>query len=234
MRAFFTIDVEQDCPPFRSSYQGIEEGLPKLLQLLKQKNIVATFFVTGDVARRYPKIIQTIVDEGHELGCHGDTHARFDHMTPQQAEAEIRTATETLRQFYPVVSFRAPNLQFPTRFLEILSNNGYKIDSSEAKHKKPWLKVRPEAGLLRVPVSTTSLVLRLSPWLRTLFLGHMKDPVVLFVHPWEFVDLQKEDLRFDCRWRTGDYSLNAIAETITSLQNRGASFNLLRTILANP
>lgn len=234
MRAFFTIDVEQDCPPFRSSYQGIEHGLPKLVEILKQKNILATFFVTGDVARRYPRIIQDIVDGGHEIGCHGDTHARFDKITDQQAEAEIKAATETLRQFYPVVSFRAPNLQFPKKYLSILCENGYKIDSSEARHKKPWLKTRMESGLLRVPTSTTSLVLRLSPLLRNLFLRQMKDPVVLFVHPWEYIDLQQEKLRFDCRWRTGNFSVNAITETITFLQKKGGSFQTLHSILANP
>ncbi len=234
MRAFFTIDAEQDCPPFRSSFRGIEDGLPKLLEVLKQKNVLATFFVTGDVARRYPSTIQEIAEGGHEIGCHGDTHARFDHMSYGEAESEIQSATETLREFYPVISFRAPNLQLPKRYLRILAANGYLIDSSEGRHKKPWLKVRKELGVLRVPVSTTSLVLRLSPMLRTLFLRWMKDPVVLFVHPWEFVDIQCEKLRLDCRWRTGAYSLGAISQTIDYFHKNHASFQPLCTILANP
>ncbi|TAN39861.1 MAG: polysaccharide deacetylase, partial [Nitrospirae bacterium] len=64
MRTFFTVDVEQDCPPFRSSFRGIEHGLPKLVEILKQKKIPATFFVTGDVARRYPAVIRELVDAG--------------------------------------------------------------------------------------------------------------------------------------------------------------------------
>lgn len=234
MRAFFTIDVEQDCPPFRSTYRGVEQGLPKLAGILKQKNVLATFFVTGDVARRYPSIIRELVAAGHEIGCHGDTHARFDQMTLPQAEAEVRSATETLREFYPVVSFRAPNLQFPGNYLKLLTDHGYRLDSSEARHKRPWLAVRRESGILRVPVSTTSLVLRLSPFLRDLFLGRMTDPVVLFAHPWEYIDLQAEDLRFDCRWRTGAYSQNALTETITFFQRKGASFLPMNTILAKP
>jgi hypothetical protein len=155
-------------------------------------------------------------------------------MTPQQAMAEIRLATDTLRQFYPVISFRAPNLQFPKKYLGCLAENGYLIDSSEGRHKRPWLKVRKELGILRVPVSTTSLVLRLSPMIRGLFLRGMKDPVVLFVHPWECVDLQRENLRLDCRWRTGPFSLEAIAKTITHLQKKSITFQQLKSILANP
>jgi peptidoglycan/xylan/chitin deacetylase (PgdA/CDA1 family) len=224
MRAFFTVDVEQDCPPFRSSYHGIEQGLPKLAELFKQKKIKATFFVTGDVARRYPSVIQDLVNDGHEIGCHGDTHARFDQMSFVEAQRDIQAATETLRHFYPVVSFRAPNLQFPEPYLKILAENGYLIDSSEGRHKKPWLKVRSDYGMTRVPVSTTSLVLRLKPRLRRFFLSRMCDPIVLFVHPWEFVDLQKEDLRFDCRWRTGAFSLTAAAESIDYFVEQGTPF----------
>lgn len=234
MRAFFTVDVEHDCPPFRSSYHGIERGMPKLIEILKQKEIAATFFVTGDVARRYPAMIQELVAAGHEIGCHGDTHARFDHLNYQEAEVEIERASETLRQFYPVISFRAPNLQFPRQYIPILAKNGYKIDSSGAKHKRFGLKTSHEAGILRVPTSTTSLILRLSPIFRNFFLRQMEDPVVLFVHPWEYIDLQNEDLRFDCRWRTGTFSLNAITETITFFQKQGALFQPLNAILATP
>lgn len=232
MRTFFTVDIEQDCPPFRSTFGGIEQGLPKLSAILKQKKIVATFFVTGDIARRYPATIREIANAGHEIGCHGDTHARFDQINYKQAQTEIRQATETLRTIYPVVSFRAPNLQMPEQYLEILSEYGYQIDSSGARHKRPWLKPQYTCGIVRIPVSTTSLVLRLSPPFRNFFLRQMKDPVVLFVHPWEFIDLQNEKLRFDCRWRTGEFSLNAIAETIDFFQKKGASFQTLNSMLS--
>ena len=231
MRTFFTVDVEQDCPPFRSSFRGIEQGLPKLCEIHKQKKIRATFFVTGDVARRYPALIRELVAAGHEIGCHGDTHARFDKIAEAEARLEITRATEILRQFYPVVSFRAPNLQMPEKYLPILAEHGYKIDSSGACHKRPGLKPRCEHGLLRVPVSTTSLILRLKPRFRNFFLRLLKDPVVLFVHPWEFVDLQNEKLRLDCRWRTGDFSLTAISETLSFFQDQGATFMPLFSVL---
>ena len=45
-----TIDVEEDCPPMLTSTRGMEEGLPKLLDLFKKEGIKATFFVTGMMA----------------------------------------------------------------------------------------------------------------------------------------------------------------------------------------
>ena len=49
----------------------------------------------------------------------------------------------------------------------------------------------------------------------------LSDPVVLFVHPWEFVDLTRERLRYDCRFRTGDVALRCLREVID--RSRGAA-----------
>jgi peptidoglycan-N-acetylglucosamine deacetylase len=57
------------------------------------------------------------------------------------------------------------------------------------------------------------------PWLAAL-----RDPVVLFVHPWEFVDLTRERLRYDCRFRTGDVALRCLRAVIDAFARRGASF----------
>lgn len=224
MRVFITADLEQDCPPFRNTHRGITEGMPELLTLLNDANISATFFTTGDIARRFPETIKEIVSKGHELGCHGDTHQRFDRLDDKRAEEEITAATKILRAFYPVSSFRAPYLRFPRRYLKYLEAAGYKIDSSLAKHKNPFIKTSVVDGITRIPVSTTSLVLRSPPLLRNFFLKRLKDPVVLFTHPWEFVDFRHEPLRFDCRFRTGGQALEALRQTISFYKAMNAGF----------
>ena len=59
----------------------------------------------------------------------------------------------------------------------------------------------------------------------------LRDPVVLFVHPWEFVDLTRERLRYDCRFRTGDFALRALREVIELFQRRGATFLPMRELV---
>mgnify|MGYP000246377619 CR=1 FL=1 len=66
-----TIDVEHDCPPFLTTYRGIEHGMPRLLALFHEEAIAATFFTTGDVARRYPDTVRAVVAAGHELALVG-------------------------------------------------------------------------------------------------------------------------------------------------------------------
>jgi peptidoglycan/xylan/chitin deacetylase (PgdA/CDA1 family) len=47
---------------------------PRLLDLLKQRGIKATFFVVGQNAAQYPEILKRIAAEGHELANHSYTH----------------------------------------------------------------------------------------------------------------------------------------------------------------
>src|SRR5262245_28076948 len=120
MQVAITVDMEHDCPPFLTSYRGVTEGAPRLLDLLAAEGVPATFFTTGDVARRYPETVEAIVAGGHELGCHGDSHRRFSTLDRDTARQEIEQASETLRRFYPVTAFRAPNLDFPEGYLPLL------------------------------------------------------------------------------------------------------------------
>ena len=232
MNACFTVDVEHDCPPYLRSWRGIEEGLPRLLAMLAEEHVRATFFTAGDVVRRYPRAVQAIVDGGHELGCHGDTHRNFSTLTAGQSEEEIARASAALRAFGPVVSFRAPFLQFPTEFVPLLARHGYRLDSSEGRHKTLRASVRSEHDVLRVPASITSSTLRWPRAPRDFLLRRLKPPAVLFVHPWEFVDLRRERLRYDCRFRTGDEALACARSALRVLTARGAVFGVMRDCVA--
>jgi peptidoglycan/xylan/chitin deacetylase (PgdA/CDA1 family) len=174
--------------------------------------------------------VRQLVARGHELGCHGDTHRDFDALDPSAAAAEIADASATLRRFAAVTSFRAPYLRFPDGYLPILREWGYRLDSSQTRYKRPLGRRATESGLKRVPASTTSSVLRLPAPLREAILGRLADPVVLFVHPWEFVDLRRERLRLDCRFRTGEPALASLRATIGYFRRRGARFVPMREL----
>ena len=230
----FTVDLEPDCPPYLSGWRGLEEGTPRLLALLEREQVPATFFSTGEAARRFPERIEAIVAAGHELGSHGQTHGPFAAMTPAQAREEIRTSAEVLRAFAPVVSFRAPFLRFPDAYRNILVEEGFLLDSSDARYKLDWYRTRDLPGaLLRVPASVTSSVLRLPAAVRDPWLLGLSSPRVLFVHPWEFVDLRRERLRLDCRFRTGEPAAQAVSAALRLLRRHGASFCRMKDLLVS-
>ena len=140
LRAAFTVDLEQDAPPFLNTSRGAEHGMPELLSLLADADVVATVFCTGDVARRYQ-------------------------------------------------------------------------------------------GLARLPASMTSSVLRLPRLLRNAVLVPLPSPLVLFVHPWELVDLRRTNIRWDCRAGTGEHAARGIASTLRDLSARGATFHTVSALV---
>jgi len=228
-----TVDLEQDCPPFLSGYRGMAEGFPRLLQLLEQEGVPATFFCTGEVAERYPAAVRALVARGHELGCHGMTHARFTELDEAGARTEIEQSSSILRRFAVVTSFRAPYLSFPAAYLPLLQQAGYAVDCSLAAYK-PGSRagdVAP-AGLRRLRASIPPSILRLPRLLREPWLAALRAPVVLFVHPWEFLDLRRTSLRLDCRYATGEPALRSLREVIRFCAARGATFQTAREAAA--
>ena len=231
--ASFTCDLEPDCPPYLRGFRGVEEGLPKLLALLESLRISATFFTTGEVAQKYPEAVRAVLAGGHELACHGMSHTAFTDMTREEAWAEIEESAAILRTFAPVTSFRAPYLRFPDEFLDIVEQTGFAVDSSQAKYKKAYYdskRAGTKTSLKRIPASLTSSALRIPKWLREAYVRSVSAPIVLFVHPWEFVDLRREKLRFDCRFRTGDVAIECVGDVLRGMQGRGARFRTMKQL----
>ena len=54
------------------------EGTNRILDVLKDNDVKATFFCTGNFVREAPDTIQRIIREGHELACHGVDHWRIE------------------------------------------------------------------------------------------------------------------------------------------------------------
>ncbi|WP_258084648.1 polysaccharide deacetylase family protein [Thermococcus thermotolerans] len=219
-----TFDVEHDCPPYLTTTRGMEKGLPKLLDLMAEKGVKATFFFTAEMARRFPGLVRRVIDEGHELGSHNYNHERLDRLTRDEGEKAIEKSLKVLRKFGDVVSFRAPNLQFPNYYYDILAKNGILVDSSKATYKGYRQGVRFFGEILEVPASTTSSVIRL-PWrIQRIIHPRLREPRVYFAHPWEFVPMQRERIRWDCRFNTGDRALGLLGRLIDYYKREGAEF----------
>lgn len=71
---------------------------PRILDILKQHNIHATFFILGRQAEAYPDLIRRIVAEGHELGSHTYTHPNLSEARPEQTTLELN-ATQRLLEW---------------------------------------------------------------------------------------------------------------------------------------
>jgi peptidoglycan/xylan/chitin deacetylase (PgdA/CDA1 family) len=72
---------------------------PKLLDLLREKNVKATFFVVGKRVDQYPEIVRRASSEGHLIANHTWSHySLFCFLTPSRLRAEIERGTESVRR----------------------------------------------------------------------------------------------------------------------------------------
>lgn len=66
---------------------------PRIVEVLREHGLTATFFVLGEQAERHPEALQMLVDGGQELANHGWSHTSFRSLFPSQIEGELdRTA----------------------------------------------------------------------------------------------------------------------------------------------
>lgn len=229
---YLTVDVEPDCPPYLWTWRGIEDGMPRLLGVLDEMGVPATFFVTGAVAERYPALVSTLAGRGDEIGNHGYSHYSFAEFDEPRARDEITSTSRLLRKFATVDSFRAPYLRFPERFLPILAEDGVKIDASRACYKWKEAVSRAAPHIARLAASVPTSLMRLPASMRDPILRRLSYPVVLFVHPWEFIDITREPVPLDCRFRTGDPALEDLREVIGLYRGMGARFCYVREFAA--
>jgi len=84
---------------------------PKLLDMLRDKGVKATFFVVGKRAEQYPEIVRRTWEEGHLIGNHTCSHPNlFCFLTPRRLRAEIEGGTESIQRS---CGFRTPYFRSP-------------------------------------------------------------------------------------------------------------------------
>ena len=90
-RVALTFDAEH---PDRPSAPGIE---PRLIELLAEQGIVASFFVQGRWAEAYPELARRIATDGHLIGSHSHYHARMPLLTRAGLRSDIAAAERAIR-----------------------------------------------------------------------------------------------------------------------------------------
>lgn len=82
---------------------------PMVLDILKQRKVRATFFVIGSQAKRYPHLVQRIVDEGHVIANHSWQHPDLTRRSPEEVQRELAETNATIAK----ATGRLPTLMRP-------------------------------------------------------------------------------------------------------------------------
>ncbi len=135
--AFHALNLWSATPPesWPSQVPRAEAVVERLLALLGERSVRATFFVLGLVAERTPSVVRSIVAAGHELASHGFSHRMAGDLGPAAFEQDVRRARGLLQDLtgLPVEGFRASTFSIGrgTRWaLPLLAAAGHGWDSS--------------------------------------------------------------------------------------------------------
>lgn len=142
----FTVDVEDYFQV--SAFEGriarsewskwelrVEDNTQRLLDILAENNVRATFFILGWIAERCPRLVEKIHAAKHEIGSHGYWHRLIYGQTPVEFRQDIARARQILYDITgeKIRAFRAPSFSITQESLwalQILTEEGYEIDSS--------------------------------------------------------------------------------------------------------
>jgi polysaccharide deacetylase family protein (PEP-CTERM system associated) len=117
----------------------------RLLALLDELGVRATFFILGMAARAHPGLVGQIVAAGHEIGCHGDAHIPVGSQTREQFASDLRRARTTIQDLtgHQPAGYRAPAFSItrasPWAY-DVLASEGFSYDASQ--HETPRIRDR--------------------------------------------------------------------------------------------
>lgn len=146
----------------------------RVLELLAEARVRATFFVLGLAAEKSPGLVRAIHDAGHEVQSHGYGHRLITGQTRETFREDVRRSKAVLEDILATAirGYRAPAFSITRQTiwaLEVLAECGYRYDSSivpawnrrygipGAPRGPHQLRLRSGAEMVEFPVATLAL-----------------------------------------------------------------------------
>lgn len=145
MLNILTIDLEEWYHPeyvkdkvSRSKEERVIKNLDRILSILRERRVNATFFVVGEILEKHPEVQEKVIENGHEVAFHGYYHKPLWELNEKEFELEIRKFHSLMKE--RCRGFRAPSFSLNNKTkwgLKVLELARYKYDSSIFPTKTP-------------------------------------------------------------------------------------------------
>lgn len=134
---FHGMEFESAVPPNQRGTlpSRVEANIDRVLALLHEHNVQATFFTVGQIAEQHPGMLRRIAAEGHEVACHSYRHELVYRQSVDEFRADVHRAKTILEDLsgHAVIGYRAPNYSIHRAqqwAYDILLEEGFQYDSS--------------------------------------------------------------------------------------------------------
>lgn len=141
----------------KEKYKEFDNYLGRILDILDENSVKATFFCLGKIALDFPYVIKNIYGRGHEIGCHSNEHLWLSKMSFRELVNDTHDAISALEDLTgsKVISYRAPAFSIGENnkwALEVLVNEGIEMDASI------FPAVRDFGGFVNFPTDSPSMI----------------------------------------------------------------------------
>jgi peptidoglycan/xylan/chitin deacetylase (PgdA/CDA1 family) len=141
-------------PPPKSIALTIDDGpsptwTPRVLDLLAEHGVHATFFIIGEQVKEFPKLTRRIADAGHQICNHTETHPiSIGGMSEKRVRKEIVEAHDRIADVTGIVPqfFRSPGGAWSKTVLEVVAEHDM-LPIDWAVDPRDW--ARPGVGRVR-------------------------------------------------------------------------------------
>ncbi|WP_436776218.1 polysaccharide deacetylase family protein [Yinghuangia sp. YIM S09857] len=132
---------------------GPDVGVPRILDLLDDLGVPATFFVPGWVAESRPGLAAGIVERGHEVAHHSYSHRPPTTLPPGAEDADFARAMDVFAaQGIEISGHRAANWEATARTAELVAEYGLLYDSSLMGDDRPYRVSTARGPVTELPV----------------------------------------------------------------------------------
>ena len=137
---------------------GPKVGVPRILDMLRKKGVKASFFVPGYTAELYPKLVERIHAEGHEVGVHGYIHKKPSDLSDLEEETALVKTCRILKDITGVqpTGYRSPWWDMKVSTPALLARHDMCYDSSLMVDDAPYTLKTESGDLVELPLHWTN------------------------------------------------------------------------------
>jgi polysaccharide deacetylase family sporulation protein PdaB len=127
MRPIYSAKTDQKIAALTFDISWGNKMAPKVLDILKQENLKATFFLSGPWSKDHEELVQRIKTEGHEIESHGQAHVDLNTLGREGAARNVGAAHAILEQMTGKAPtyIRPPNGAFDKNSVQGAKDMGY-------------------------------------------------------------------------------------------------------------
>ncbi|MFF2508981.1 polysaccharide deacetylase [Streptomyces sp. NPDC058067] len=120
---------------------GPHRALPRILDLLDEAGVSATFFTPAWVVETWPGACRAVIERGHEMAHHGYRHERYWDLEPDQQAEVVERSQRIFHDVLgaPAVGFRTPSGDWHPDTPRLLVEAGFTYSSSMRGDDRPYL-----------------------------------------------------------------------------------------------